>query len=93
MSSAQGRGGEGISSGGELLDSKWGEIELSSSPVSWNATSERLVVGAGEWFRRVRSRNLTQASSGRKRHCPHRCFFTSWQVGEHSKAGSWSPTP
>lgn len=88
MSSAQGRGGEGISSGGELLASKWCEIELSSSPVSWNATSELLVVGAGEWFRRMRSRNLTQASSGRKRHCPHRCEL----AGRRTQQG-WELVP
>lgn len=94
MSSAQGRGDEGISRGGELLASKWGEIKSSALPhVSWNAPLQGLlVVGSGGVVQRVRSRNLTQASLGRKRHCPHRCFFKSWQVGQHSKAGIWSPT-
>lgn len=48
MSSAQGRGGEGISRGGELLASKWGEIKSSALPhVSWNAHFR--AVGGGEW--------------------------------------------
>lgn len=38
MSGAQGCGDEGISRGGELLASKWGEIKSSALPhVSWNA--------------------------------------------------------
>ena len=48
VSSAQGRGGEGISRGGELLASKWGEIKSSALPhVSWNAHFR--AVGGGEW--------------------------------------------
>ena len=48
MSGAQGRGGEGISRGGEPLALKWGEIKSSAlTHVSWNAHFR--AVGGGEW--------------------------------------------
>lgn len=93
MSGAEGRRGEGISRRGELLASKGNETKSSALPhVAWNACL-RAIGGGGGSFRWVRPRNWTRASAGRKRHCSHRCFFKSWQVGQRSKAGSWPPTP
>lgn len=48
VSGAQGRGGAGISRGGEPLALKWGEIKSSAlTHVSWNAHFR--AVGDGEW--------------------------------------------